>query len=407
MHELLECRLAGIEVLELPSFLERETGKVRLDVLNPSWIIFGDGFRASPAQQFLERVFDLVASLGLLLLALPLMLLAMIGIKLEEGLDAPLFYRQKRVGYHRQVFDVLKFRSMRVDAEKFGAQYATENDPRVTRIGGFMRKTRIDELPQLLNVLRGEMSFVGPRPERPEFVERARAEDSVLPRTPHGQARHHRLGAALLPVRFVREGHDREAAVRPVLREESQPAVRPGDPGADGRSRALGQGRAVTITLGLLSYGLAAVGFLILTLLLAISWEGRAQGVRLIVACAVDGGVGRRCWRWDPDYAVLSAQLVLLAEFLRYGAWFIVLTGLTRGAGIAPAARAVAHVVWVGSVVLAGRGTRPGKAGTRPARTRWLARARRPAAVAAGRWCCSSRSIATRAKAAASRSSSS
>jgi sugar transferase (PEP-CTERM system associated) len=170
MHELLECRLAGIEVLELPSFLERETGKVRLDVLNPSWIIFGEGFRASARQQLLERAFDIVASLGLLVVALPFMLLAVVGIKLEEGRSAPVFYRQRRVGYRGDVFDVLKFRSMRVDAEKFGAQYATANDPRVTRIGGLMRKTRIDELPQLLNVLRGEMSFVGPRPERPEFV---------------------------------------------------------------------------------------------------------------------------------------------------------------------------------------------------------------------------------------------
>jgi sugar transferase (PEP-CTERM system associated) len=170
MHELLECRMAGIEVLELPSFLERETGKVRLDVLNPSWIIFGDGFRASARQQFLERAFDIVASLGLLLVALPFMLLAVVGIKIEEGFSAPVFYRQMRVGYRGQVFGVLKFRSMRVDAEKFGAQYATQNDPRVTRIGSFMRKTRIDELPQLINVLRGEMSFVGPRPERPEFV---------------------------------------------------------------------------------------------------------------------------------------------------------------------------------------------------------------------------------------------
>jgi sugar transferase (PEP-CTERM system associated) len=170
MHELLECRLSGIEVLELPSFLERETGKVRLDVLNPSWIIFGDGFRASATQQFLARSLDLVASAGLLLVAAPVMLLAMLAIKLEEGLQAPLFYRQTRVGHHGRPFEVLKFRSMRVDAEKFGAQYATENDPRVTRIGGFMRRTRIDELPQLLNVLQGEMSFVGPRPERPEFV---------------------------------------------------------------------------------------------------------------------------------------------------------------------------------------------------------------------------------------------
>lgn len=184
MHELLECRLAGIEVLELPSFLERETGKVRLDVLNPSWIIFGDGFRASARQQFLERAFDILASLGLLIVALPFMLLAIVGIKLEEGIDAPVFYRQRRVGYRGRVFDVLKFRSMRVDAEKFGAQYATENDPRVTRIGGFMRKTRIDELPQLINVLRGEMSFVGPRPERPEFV------NELEQRIPYYRERH-------------------------------------------------------------------------------------------------------------------------------------------------------------------------------------------------------------------------
>jgi sugar transferase (PEP-CTERM system associated) len=170
MHELLECRLAGIEILELPSFLERETGKVRLDVLNPSWIIFGDGFRASPTQQVLARGLDLAASLGLLVVALPFMLLAMAAIKLEDGFHAPLFYRQKRVGFHGRVFDVLKFRSMGIDAEKDGAVYASKNDPRVTRVGSLMRKTRIDELPQLLNVLRGEMSFVGPRPERPEFV---------------------------------------------------------------------------------------------------------------------------------------------------------------------------------------------------------------------------------------------
>jgi sugar transferase (PEP-CTERM system associated) len=170
MHELLECRLAGIEVVELPSFLERETGKVRLDVLNPSWIIFGDGFRASSSQQVLARVLDLVASLGLLVAAIPVMLLAMLAVKLEDGPGAPLFYRQRRVGLHGQVFDVLKFRSMRLDAEQHGAVYASRNDPRVTRVGAVMRKARIDELPQLLNVLRGEMSFVGPRPERPEFV---------------------------------------------------------------------------------------------------------------------------------------------------------------------------------------------------------------------------------------------
>jgi sugar transferase (PEP-CTERM system associated) len=170
MHELLECRLSGIEILELPSFLERETGKVRLDVLNPSWIIFGEGFRASPLQQLLERSFDLLACIGLLVVAFPFMVLAVLAIKLEDGPSAPVFYRQRRVGRHGEVFDVLKFRSMSVDAEAGGAQYAVQNDPRVTRIGNIMRKTRIDELPQLLNVLRGDMSFVGPRPERPEFV---------------------------------------------------------------------------------------------------------------------------------------------------------------------------------------------------------------------------------------------
>ena len=173
MHEFLECRLAGIEILELPTFLERETGKVRLDVLNPSWIIFGEGFRASLLQRMVERTVDVVVSLGLLILASPAILLTALAIKFEDGLDAPILYRQRRVGQHGVVFDVLKFRSMRVDAEDPGqAIWATKDDPRVTRVGGFMRKSRIDELPQLVNVLRGDMSFVGPRPERPEFVQK-------------------------------------------------------------------------------------------------------------------------------------------------------------------------------------------------------------------------------------------
>ena len=171
MHELLECRMAGIDVLELPSFLERETGKVRLDALNPSWIIFGGGFHASPLQRALERALDLCAALGLLAFALPLMLLTAVAIRIEDGWSAPVLYRQRRVGRYGEPFDVLKFRSMSVDAEQGEAIWAVKNDPRVTRVGAFIRKTRIDELPQLINVLRGEMSFVGPRPERPEFVE--------------------------------------------------------------------------------------------------------------------------------------------------------------------------------------------------------------------------------------------
>jgi sugar transferase (PEP-CTERM system associated) len=172
MHEFLECRLAGIDMLELPSFLERETGKVRLDVLSPSWIIFGGGFRASPFQRALERGFDVLASLGLLVTAVPFMLLTVLAIWIEDGWRAPLLYRQRRVGRHGEIFDVLKFRSMTVDAEQGEAIWAVKNDPRVTKVGSVIRKTRTDELPQLLNVLRGEMSFVGPRPERPEFVER-------------------------------------------------------------------------------------------------------------------------------------------------------------------------------------------------------------------------------------------
>jgi sugar transferase (PEP-CTERM system associated) len=173
MHEFLECRLAGIEIVELPTFLERETGKVRLDVLNPSWIIFGEGFRASLIQRSVERTVDIVVSLSLLILGAPGILLAALAIKLEDGLEAPILYRQRRVGQHGVVFDVLKFRSMRVDAEAGGRPiWASKDDPRVTRVGAFIRKTRLDELPQLINVLRGDMSFVGPRPERPEFVQK-------------------------------------------------------------------------------------------------------------------------------------------------------------------------------------------------------------------------------------------
>ena len=171
MVELLECRLAGIDVLELATFLERETGKVRLDVSNPSWIVLGEGFRESSLVQAIERTFDIVVSLVLLLPALPLMLLTAIAIRLEDGLRAPVLYRQARVGRYNQPFQILKFRSMCENAEEEGAVWALPRDPRITRVGAFIRKTRIDELPQLVNVLRGDMSFVGPRPERPEFVD--------------------------------------------------------------------------------------------------------------------------------------------------------------------------------------------------------------------------------------------
>mgnify|MGYP001201314618 FL=1 len=171
VRDLLDCRLAGIDVTELLTFLERETGRVRVDVLNPSWIIFGEGYRRDPLRLFTARCLDLVASLTILVLMLPVMLLTALAIKIEDGWRAPVLYRQDRVGLGGKVFKLLKFRSMRTDAEASGqAQWAQKNDPRVTRVGAVIRKLRIDELPQIINVLRGQMSFVGPRPERPEFV---------------------------------------------------------------------------------------------------------------------------------------------------------------------------------------------------------------------------------------------
>jgi sugar transferase (PEP-CTERM system associated) len=171
LKELLDCRLAGIPISEQVTFLERETGKVHLELLTPSWMIFGGGFNRDGVNRHSERVLDLVAALCLLAIASPVILLTIIAIKLEEGFSAPLLYRQKRVGQGGRAFDVFKFRSMRVDAERDGkAQWATTNDARVTAVGKYLRKLRIDELPQLFNVLRGDMSFVGPRPERPEFV---------------------------------------------------------------------------------------------------------------------------------------------------------------------------------------------------------------------------------------------
>jgi sugar transferase (PEP-CTERM system associated) len=168
--ELLECRLAGVDVTELLTFLERETGRVHIDVLNPSWMIFAQGFKRDPLRLLSSRALDLFASLAVLVVALPAMVLTFIAIKIEDGWQAPALYRQARVGLGGKVFKVLKFRSMRQDAELNGAQWAQYADPRVTRVGAIIRKLRIDELPQVFNVLRGHMSFVGPRPERPEFV---------------------------------------------------------------------------------------------------------------------------------------------------------------------------------------------------------------------------------------------
>jgi len=168
LSQLLECRLAGVRIVDLAEFCERETGRVDLDHLRRRWLMFAGGFETGRIDLIAKRVFDILVSLAVLVTCLPVMLLAMAAIKAEDG--GPIFYSQLRVGRHGRAFPLLKFRSMRTDAERFGARYAEENDPRVTRVGRLLRRSRIDELPQLLNVLKGEMSFVGPRPERPVFV---------------------------------------------------------------------------------------------------------------------------------------------------------------------------------------------------------------------------------------------
>ena len=172
VNDLLDCKMCGIDVTEAQTFFERETGKVRLETLNPSWLVYSDGFRHVGFQLAVKRAFDIFASSLILLVTWPFMLLAAIAIFVESGFKGPILYRQVRVGQNWRLFQVLKFRSMVVNAEKAGSpQWAQKNDSRITRVGKFIRRSRIDELPQIFNVLRGDMSFIGPRPERPEFVE--------------------------------------------------------------------------------------------------------------------------------------------------------------------------------------------------------------------------------------------
>jgi sugar transferase (PEP-CTERM system associated) len=169
LKDLLRVKTTGVQVSEISTFLERETGRIDLNSVSHSWLIFSDGFAAGQmVSSVAKRAFDIVASLLLLALALPVILVTGVAIKLESR--GPVFYRQRRVGLYNQPFEIVKLRSMRTDAEAAGAQWALKNDPRVTRIGRFIRKVRIDELPQAWTVLTGRMSFVGPRPERPQFV---------------------------------------------------------------------------------------------------------------------------------------------------------------------------------------------------------------------------------------------
>lgn len=169
LKDLLRVKTTGVHVSEFSSFLERETGRVDLDTLNPSWLIFSDGFSSGRAiSSAAKRVFDIIASGLLLLLTFPVIALFAVIVKIDS--KGPAFFRQKRIGLYGQTFEIVKLRSMRIDAEKDGAKWAEKNDSRITRVGALIRKVRIDELPQVWTVLTGRMSFVGPRPEVPTFV---------------------------------------------------------------------------------------------------------------------------------------------------------------------------------------------------------------------------------------------
>ena len=175
LRELLDCKLSGVRVFDITTYFERMLGQIRIDFVNAGWLIFGDGFNQGFYRTAVKRIFDILCSSVLIILAAPVMLITAIVIKLES--KGPVFYRQERVGFNSKPFLVTKFRSMRTDAEQDGKpRWATANDSRVTRVGNIIRLIRVDELPQLFNVLTGDMSLVGPRPERPFFVEQLTTE---------------------------------------------------------------------------------------------------------------------------------------------------------------------------------------------------------------------------------------
>ncbi|MET0507011.1 MAG: TIGR03013 family XrtA/PEP-CTERM system glycosyltransferase [Burkholderiaceae bacterium] len=183
LTDLLRCRLMGVQVIDAATFYERELGLIALDHLRSSWLVYGEGFDQGWLRAFVKRAFDVITSFVLLLLASPAVLVVAVAVRLESS--GPVLYRQVRVGAGGRPFSMLKFRSMRTDAEVDGKpQWAAVGDARITRVGRIIRRLRLDEVPQLINVLRGEMSFVGPRPERPYFVER------LVEQIPYYELRH-------------------------------------------------------------------------------------------------------------------------------------------------------------------------------------------------------------------------
>ncbi|MBB4844116.1 sugar transferase (PEP-CTERM system associated) [Paucibacter oligotrophus] len=170
LRQLLDCKIYGIRVVDIATHFEKTLAQIKISHVNAGWLIFGDGFNQGVVRSSIKRVFDVICAAAIFVAALPIMLVTAVLIKLESA--GPVFYRQERVGLNGKPFNVIKFRSMRTDAEKDGKpRWATVNDDRVTRVGRFIRKVRIDELPQLINVLQGDMSMVGPRPERQYFVD--------------------------------------------------------------------------------------------------------------------------------------------------------------------------------------------------------------------------------------------
>jgi len=185
VDELFACKIRGIEITDILDFIERETGQIAVNLIYPSWVIYSNGFASNNhLRNTLDWFFNAVMALFLLLLTWPVMLIAILCMKISEGFNAPVFYKQERVGLDGEPFNMIKFRSMRLDAEKHGAQMASENDSRITKVGQYLRKYRIDELPQIWNVLHGDMGFVGPRPERPQFVQ------SLIKNLPYYNERH-------------------------------------------------------------------------------------------------------------------------------------------------------------------------------------------------------------------------
>jgi sugar transferase (PEP-CTERM system associated) len=173
VHDLLDCKMGGVEVIDLLTFFERHTNKIRLDIMQPSWMFLSDGFRVSHFRRLWKRLFDIASVLLLAPIVSPVVVLAIIALLIECRCRSSIFYSQTRVGENGRLFQIYKFRSMVVNAEQDGVpRWAEKNDARITRVGSLLRKFRFDEIPQLYNILKGDMSFVGPRPERPEFVQR-------------------------------------------------------------------------------------------------------------------------------------------------------------------------------------------------------------------------------------------